>query len=139
MKHPNGRYGLHEDRERKLTDQNYFLQRLRNNDSRFSEDPSYVFAAAQYLEKKQLQRNVNVSYQRGKEVRGASGESTFMLEDGFSVFGNISNTPRYWKTAKFEMLAKLDNLGPFHFFLLSVVRIVAGTKTLVVFSEIERE
>ena len=116
MKHPDGRNGLHEDRDRKLTDQYYFVQRLRNNDTRFSKDPGYVFAAAQYLEKKQLQRNVNVSYLRGKEVKDNSGTSTFMLEDGFSVFGNISNTPRYWKTAKHEMLAKLDNLGPFHFF-----------------------
>ena len=89
---------------------------MRNTDTRFSTDPAYVFAAAAYLEKKQLQKNVNVSYQRGKEVKGKNGISTFHLEDGFSVFGNISNTPRYWKTAKYEMLAKLDNLGPFHFF-----------------------
>ena len=42
--------------------------------------------------------------------------STFSLEDGFSVFDKISNTPKYWKTAKYEMLAKLGNLGPFQFF-----------------------
>ena len=36
-----------------------------------------------------------------------------MLED-------IKNTPRYWKKAKYEMLARLDNLGPFQlFFTLS--------------------
>ena len=116
MKHPDGENKLHQKRERKLTDQYYFVQRLRNNDNRFSKDPAYIFASAAYLEKKQLQRNVNVSYQRGKEIQGENGISTFHLEDGFSVFGNISNTPRYWKTAKYEMLAKLDNLGPFHFF-----------------------
>ena len=32
----------------------------------------------------------------------------------------MRNTPRYWKQAKYEMLAKLDNLGPFQmFFTLS--------------------
>ena len=42
MKHPDGKNGLHQDRERKLSDQYYFVQRLRNRDSRFSSDPSYT-------------------------------------------------------------------------------------------------
>ena len=116
MKHPDGQNGLHWKRKRKLTDQYYFVQRMRNKDTRFSKDPGYVFAAAAYLEKKQLQRNVNISFQRGKEVRSKEGISTYHLDDAFSVFNNISNTPKYWKTAKYEMLAKLDNLGPFNFF-----------------------
>ena len=33
---------------------------------------------------------------------------------------NMKNTPRYWRQAKYEMLARLDNLGPFQlFFTLS--------------------
>ena len=116
LKHPDGKNHLHHQRERKLSDQYYFVQRLRNKDPRFSTDPSYIFAAAAYLEKKQLQSNVNISYQRGKEIRSSEGTSTLHLEDGFSVFDKIKNTPKYWKTAKYEMLAKLDNLGPFQFF-----------------------
>ena len=116
MKHPDGQNNLNQKRHRKLTEQYYFVQRLRNKDTRFSTDPAYVFAAAAYLEKKQLQRNVNVSYQRGKEVRDQNGLSTYHLEDGFSVFNSIKNTPKYWKNAKYEMLARLDNLGPFNFF-----------------------
>ena len=116
MKHPDGKNGLHWKRKRKLTDQYYFVQRMRNKDTRFSKDPGYVFAAAAYLEKKQLQRNVNISFQRGKEVRSKEGISTYHLDDAFSVFNNVSNTPKYWKTAKYELLAKLDNLGPFNFF-----------------------
>ena len=38
------------------------------------------------------------------------------MDDGFSVFDKIKNTPAYWKTAKYEMLAKLENQGPFQFF-----------------------
>ena len=117
MKHPDGKNGIDQERSTKLTDQYYFVQRLRNADNRFSEDPAYVFAAAAYLEKKQLQRNVNISFLRGKEVQSdTAGYSSYSLDDGFSVFENISNTPKYWKKAKFEMFAKLDNLGPFHFF-----------------------
>ena len=63
-----------------------------------------------------MQSNINISYLRGKETRSPDGISTFHLEDGFSVFDKISNTPKYWKTAKYEMLARLDNLGPFQFF-----------------------
>ena len=116
MKYPDGKNGLHQKRERKLTDQYHFIQRLRNVDPRFCTDPSYVFASSAYLEKKQLQRNINVSFQRGKISVSDTGQKSYSLEDGFSVFDKISNTPAYWKTAKYEMLAKLENLGPFQFF-----------------------
>ena len=116
MKHPDGKNNLHQERIKKLTEQYYFVQRLRNKDNRFSEDPAYIFAAASYIEKKQLQKNVNVSFLRGKEKTSDKGFSTYSLDDGFSVFDNISNTPKYWQKAKNEMLAKLDNFGPFHFF-----------------------
>ena len=116
MKHPDGKNNLHQKRDRKLSDQYYFVQRLRNKDTRFSTDPSYVFATAAYLEKKQLQRNINVSFQRGREVRDQDGVCKYELEDAFSVFNSIKNTPKYWKNVKYEMLARLDNLGPFHFF-----------------------
>ena len=116
IKYPDGKNGLHQKRERKLTDQYHFVQRLRNKDQRFCSDPSYVFASAAYLEKKQLQRNINVSFQHGKLSVSELGQKKYRLEDGFSVFDKISNTPAYWKTAKYEMLAKLENLGPFQFF-----------------------
>ena len=79
MKHPDGKHNLHQSRDRKLTDQYYFVQRLRNKDTRFSSDPAYIFAAAAYLEKKQLQSNIKISYQRGKESKSADGVSTFNL------------------------------------------------------------
>ena len=58
MKHPDGKNGIDQERNTMLTDQYYFVQRLRNADSRFSEDPAYYFSAASYLEKKQLQSNI---------------------------------------------------------------------------------
>ena len=116
MKHPDGKTGLCQNRDRKLSDQYYFFQRLRNKDERFSSDPAYTFASAAYLEKKQLQRNINVSFNRGKKSKTPTGDNMYSLDDGFSVFDKISNTPSYWKTAKYEMQAKLENLGPFQFF-----------------------
>ena len=54
MKHPDGKNGLQHKRDSKLSDQYYFVQRLRNKDHRFATDPAYKFAAGAYLEKKQL-------------------------------------------------------------------------------------
>ena len=65
---------------------------------------------------KQIQRNVNVSYSRGKEVSDKEGIKTLKLEDPFAVLDDVKQTPRYWRKAKYEMNAKLDNFGPFHFF-----------------------
>ena len=68
------------------------------------------------MERKQLQSNINLSYTRGKKTTADDGSIQYELDDAFQVFENIKNTPRYWRKAKFEMLAKLDNLGPFQFF-----------------------
>ena len=65
--HPDGKYGLHHNRIVHLSDQKYFVQRIRNKDRRFEENPGYVFAAASYVEKKQLQSNANISFSRGKK------------------------------------------------------------------------
>ena len=59
MMHPNGKNGLHESRNVKLSDQYYFVQRLRNLDTRFSDEPSYIFAAASYLEKRAMETIIN--------------------------------------------------------------------------------
>ena len=37
-------------------------------------------------------------------------------DDPYAVLDDIKQTPRYWKKAKFEIFAKLDNFGPFQFF-----------------------
>ena len=115
--HPSGRNGLHQKREMKgLTDQQYFEQRLKNEDTRFEQSPPYVFAVAAYIELKQLERNIGISFSKGKKIVGKNGERSYMLNDGFAVLDNIKGTPRYWKKARMEMLAKLDNFGPFHLF-----------------------
>ena len=99
-----------------MTDQNYFIQRIVNKDKRFARSPAYTYAAVGYLEKRQLQRNINLSGTRGKQVENKAGGVTYELEDSYTVLDDIKNTPRYWKKAKYEMLAKLDNIGAFQFF-----------------------
>ena len=52
----------------RLTVQNYFIQRICNEEKRFARSPAYMYAAVAYIEKKQLQRNINLAYTRGKET-----------------------------------------------------------------------
>ena len=113
---PDGRYGLHYHREAKLQDQYYFIQRICNQDPKFARSPAYVYAAVAHTELKQIQRNMNLSYSRGKETSNTEGVRTLKLEDPYAVLDDIKQTPRYWKKAKFEIFAKLDNFGPFQFF-----------------------
>ena len=120
LHNPDGSNGKDQERKTRLTDQYYFIQRILNQDKRFARSPAYIYAAVAYIEKKQLQRNINISGTRGKRVESNDGGITYELEDGYTVLDDVKNTPRYWKKAKYEMLAKLENLGSFQlFFTLS--------------------
>ena len=102
-----------------MTDQQYFIQRICNADNRFSQTPTYLYSAVSMLEKKQLQRNINLVGTRGRKTSKSDG-ICYELQDGFRVLEGIKGTPKYWQTAKYEMLAKLDNFGAFQiFFTLS--------------------
>ena len=115
--HPTGTNGLHQNRKIDgLTNQQYLEQRLKNQDTRFEQCTPYVFAAAAFIEEKQLERNIGISYSKGKKIVSDAGERNYVLNDSYAVMDNVKGTPRYWKKAKMEMLAKLDNFGPFHLF-----------------------
>ena len=114
---PSGANGMKDKREvGGLTDQQFIEQRLKNQDTRFEQCTPYVFALTAYIEEKQLERNIGISYCKGKKTLGDNGGRRYELEDSFAVLDNVKGTPRYWSKAKKEMLSKLDNFGPFHFF-----------------------
>ena len=52
---------------------------------------------------------------RGKKIVKSGGVS-YELQDSFRVLEGIKNTPKYWKTAKYEIIAKIENFGAFQFF-----------------------
>ena len=53
---------------------------------------------------------------RGKMKPDGQGKEFLQMDDGFSVFDNIRGSPRYWQKLRFDMIAKLEQLGPFQFF-----------------------
>ena len=72
------------------------------------------------LEEKQIYRNISLVGIRGKKTQTPDGGTAFELNDEFRALESIKNTPAYWRKAKYEILAKLENEGPFQlFFTLS--------------------
>ena len=57
-----------------------------------------------------------MSYAHGSKMISSDNVKTFQVKDPYYVFTKTKNTPQYWKQRKLELLAKLDNKGPFQFF-----------------------
>lgn len=115
-----GSNGMHQEREVRLTPQQYAIQRLCQINTRFVRNQPYMYALLAYLEEKRLRQNISMVGLRGTESVSAEGKSSFQLEQNYRVFENLPNSITYWKNAKYEMLAKIDNFGAFQlFFTLS--------------------
>ena len=114
--HPSGQYGLHHPRDQKLTSQKYFIQRLMNCDDRWIKNPAFLFSALYYLERDHLERQISISCQIGKVSHGRM----VPMSDCFHIFDRIPGTFRYWQQKRYEVLARIENLGEFQlFFTLS--------------------
>ena len=112
-----GKNGLdHPDRKKKLSAQKLILAKLRHISGQFGSDPLFLFAMHYYIERLNLERNINLSWQRGKII----DDTIENLHDVFSIFDNVKGSGRYWLQQRYQVLAKLEQLGPFHlFFTLS--------------------
>ena len=115
-----GSNGKDQERKVKLTDQRYFVQRVLNKETRFAKCPSYLYAAVGFLEEKHIYNSLSLAGTRGHRVETADGKAQFNLEDECRVIESVPMSPKYWNRIKYEVLAKLDNFGPFQlFFTLS--------------------
>ena len=121
MLYPDGNNHLSDKkRERRLRDQDFFCQRLFNIDPRWRQNIHWIFAATGYREKKDFKANIDLAYKKGKKHITSEGSLKYHLENPYSVFQGVLNTPAYHKKGKFETNARLDNYGPFNiFFTLS--------------------
>ena len=118
--HPDGQYGLAHKRDAKLSLQEYFTQRLFNVDKRFATDPDYLFIAQYYVERNALEKQIDISYQKGKIVNTEHGTKVIQPNNVFSIFKQIPGTPAYWQAFRNDLFAMLEQHGPFHlFFTLS--------------------
>ena len=95
-----GSNGKDQERKVRLTDQSYFIQRVCNLEKRFAKSSAYMYAAVAFIEKKQINRNINLAGTRGRQVNNKEGGKSYELDDAYRVLENVKNTPRYWKQAK---------------------------------------
>merc|ERR1719430_2190143 len=73
-----------------------------------------------HVEAERLRNNANLTGHRGKRSELPGGEQFVEVKDPLTVLDKIPGTPKYWQKFKYDMIAKLENLGPFHmFFTLS--------------------
>ena len=96
-----------------------------NVDDRFAKTPGYLFGAMSMVEAERLRANANLTGMKGKRSAGPGGLVSYQLEDPCSVFEKIPGTPKYWQRVKYEIIAKLENIGPFqvqtgHFLITSI-------------------
>ena len=94
---PTGENNLNKDRRVNLSNIMFFDQRIRNIDKRFANCLSFIYAAVSFIELKQMNDKINISVQRGKKKprQDGTGIMEYRIEDGFQVFDNVKNTPRY--------------------------------------------
>ena len=94
---PTGENNLNKDRRVNLSNIMFFDQRIRNIDKKFANCLSFVYAAVSFIELKQMTDKINISVQRGKKKprQDGTGIVEYRIEDGFQVFDNVKNTPRY--------------------------------------------
>ncbi len=93
-----GSQGLYqENRPTKISDLQFFQQRLLNINPKFREDPSYLYAAVIFTEKKQIHNNMSMSFTSGRKVVGPGGKIKYEHHEAWNVLGGIKNSPRFWR------------------------------------------
>ena len=63
-----------------------------------------------------MENNISVFGQKGKAETGPDGTTIMTCNNAFDVFSKIPGTPSYWKSFRNELFARMEQLGPFHFF-----------------------
>ena len=123
---PSGKYDLgYEEREQRLHTQKYLNQRLLNVDQRFAKDPPWALAAQFRDEMEKLEKACNISFNKGSLTKTDEGVEVIQVKDDFAALQNIRGSPKYWKQARKELIAKVEQLGasdPFKLFSPSVVQ-----------------
>ena len=94
--YPSGKWGLHHERQQKLSNQLYFQQRIMNRDERFSTDLSFIFAAQQFVERGKIESQISLAGRKGVS-NVVNGVKKVFLSDVFNFLKTIRGSPKYWK------------------------------------------
>ena len=92
------------------------MQRILNIDPTFAECKAFIFNLVYYIEKYQLESKMNISYMKGKFTNDSEGKKFLSSDDAYAAFEGIRGSVKYWQKLKYDMIAKLEQLGPFTYF-----------------------
>ena len=124
---PNGRNGLNEPRDSKLTYKQYFQHRIYNMDSRWRTNISYFLNAVNLCEREQLLQTVNVAMKWRKpetqcrqnqpnvHIRNCdidSEDNPDVIQNSYMFAKQIRGTAAFWKNKLMNLLAMIKCLGP---------------------------
>ena len=86
----------------------------------FAQNPDYIFVAAQFIERYDLERQIKLSMRKGNVKETSDGQKMILDENVYNLLKNIPGTPSYWHKFRMEIFSRMEQLGPFHiFFTLS--------------------
>ena len=116
---PYGEMSFSLKREVPLSLRNYYKSLLQRQDSRCTK-ASFVFHAQNQVENRHMQSSINFQSKKQfsshltseKEIKNAISNNK-----AWTVFKQVRTTPGYWETAKKDVLAMIQQLGPFTFWL----------------------
>ena len=112
---PNGKGGLHDKtRKRQISAVQNYNQKTLNHDRRFAEDADFLFVAQQSLEKHSFENQITISTQRGV---ASNTKNVLKNNSVIDIFKTVTGTPMYFKKFRNEIFARMEQLGPFHFFV----------------------
>ena len=114
--YPDGKGGVNAKRHVKLCKTDFFSTKFLNKNKMYAKNSDYLFVAQQYLERHLLESNISVAGQKGKIDKRPDGTKLISFNSAFDIFGKIPGTPQYWKNYRNELFARMEQLGPFHFF-----------------------
>ena len=114
--YPDGKGGINEERKVKVPKGDFYSTKFLNCNNMYAKSSDYLFVAQQHIERHLLENNISVSGQKGKVSKGTDGTKVVSCNNAFDVFGKIPGTPQYWKNYRNELFARMEQLGPFHFF-----------------------
>ena len=84
--HPSAKYGMHFERKKKMTKQQYVKARLLHYTGIFSNNSDYLFMSQQYVERGAIEGRIDIATQKGIPCDSPDGTKFMKLNDAFNVF-----------------------------------------------------
>ncbi|KAJ8034442.1 ATP-dependent DNA helicase PIF1 [Holothuria leucospilota] len=121
---PDGKNAIYENRIVKITPKRYFNARLLSADSRFANDPEYIFYAQYHAELNEVTSSISIAMRKGCTKNSAGELITSSVlqnsqrlheilnqDEGFKFLKKIRGTPPYWENTMRDVYAMVRQLG----------------------------